>query len=117
MHLNGLSLNKKLTLVGPSVQYMSTSTSYVALSAKSTTIAVHNCKSAAAVCCFCSESHDGVKDCLHKGDEKSFKCANCCKANAKCGLNIDVYHSVMSLQCPVLRKKIEQKKKIIRYQS
>ena len=76
-----------------------------------------NCKSAAAVCCFCSESHDGVKECPHKGDEKSFKCANCCKANAKYGLNIDVSHSVMSQQCPVLRKKIEQKKKNIRYKS
>ena len=76
-----------------------------------------NCKSAAAVCCFCSESHDGVKECPHKGDEKFFKCANCYKANAKYGLNIDVNHSVMSLQCPVLRKKIEQKKKNIRYQS
>ena len=76
-----------------------------------------NCKSAAAVCCFCSESHDGVKECPHKGDEKSFKCANCYKANAKYGLNIDVNHNVMSLQCPVLRKKIEQKKKNIRYKA
>ena len=76
-----------------------------------------SCKSAAAVCCFCSESHDGVKECPHKGDEKSFKCANCCKANAKYGLNIDVSHSVMSQQCPVLRKKIEQKKKNIHYKS
>ena len=76
-----------------------------------------NCKSATAVCCFCSESHDGVKECPHKGNEKSFKCANCCKANAKYELNIDINHSVMSLQCPVLRKRIEQKKKHIRYQS
>ena len=76
-----------------------------------------NCKSASTVCCFCSESHDGVKECPHKGDDKSFKCANCYKANAKYGLNIDVNHSVMSLQCPVLRKKIEQKKKNIRYKA
>ena len=76
-----------------------------------------SCKSATAVCCFCSESHDGVKECPHKGDDKSFKCANCCKANAKYGLNIDINHSVMSLQCPVLRKKIEQKKKNIRYKA
>ena len=76
-----------------------------------------SCKSTVTTCCFCSKSHDGVKKCPHKENEKLFKCANCVKANEKYGVDVDVNHSVMSLHCPVLRKKIEQKRKNIRYQA
>ena len=73
-----------------------------------------NCKSDMMYCCLCSGNHLLV-DCDKKESKTELKCINCCRANEQYDTNVDINHSAMSMQCPVLRKKIEQRKITIRY--
>ena len=74
------------------------------------------CKSERMYCCLCSGDHS-LNDCGTKESKKDLKCINCCRANDEYGTDVDVNHSAMSMQCPVLCKKVEQRKRMIRYKS
>lgn len=70
------------------------------------------CKAPEFVCGVCSGSHSTT---LCITNER--KCINCMKANEMLNMRNDVNHSSLSMECPVLRKKTEQRKQNMRYQA
>ena len=69
------------------------------------------CTSTTFVCGHCSSTEHKTDDC--KATE--YKCVNCVKANEELKLNIPTDHCVWSTKCTVLSRKLQQRKKNIRY--
>jgi hypothetical protein len=65
------------------------------------------------VCMFCAKNHK-VQHCRSK--ESAVRCINCVRANEKLQLNLNVKHPASSLECPVYLRKLEMKKKSIKYE-
>lgn len=75
-----------------------------------------SCEMNEKFCALCGCTGHDVQTCTKKNERDKYRCINCCRAMANNGRqDIDVCHSAMSMQCPLLRRKVEQKKKLVRY--
>lgn len=72
----------------------------------------NECKESNAICALCSGQHE-MKEC--KSTE--YNCVNCTKYNEKYRTKVDPKHPAFSIKCPVMCKKIDERKKHIRYES
>lgn len=73
------------------------------------------CDADKPACAICGGDHM-LESCGVK-ERKDFKCINCCRRNERYKTKANVNHSAMSIECPVLKKKIEQKRNTIRYRT
>lgn len=71
-----------------------------------------DCRNPSHICALCAESHK-IEECK----ATTYKCINCIRARNELNIDIDVNHAAFSNSCPVLSRKIEQRKKFIRYES
>ena len=72
---------------------------------------VNECKEKELVCYLCSGAHKSA-ECPSKDNRK---CINCVNANTSLHLHLNVEHSAMSRECPVYKRKLNDKKKYINY--
>lgn len=62
-------------------------------------------------CPLCSENHD-IKQCT----SRSHKCINCLRSIKKYNLeNVNVNHTALSIQCPIMKKKFENRLRSVKY--
>jgi hypothetical protein len=69
-----------------------------------------DCKSEVQVCAKCANNHS-IKDC----DSDVLKCVNCDNSNKDLKLSLDTNHIAYSVNCPIYKNKLEQKRNRVDY--